>query len=268
MNLLFLVPLLLVLAVIGLCLTSAKARCFFYDLGDGLSQVVFAHMARRGLVLFTFNFPEGTRFYFCSSANFASAKSITALTNANPASATSASHGYVDNDEVLVLSGWEDATNQVLRVDQQDVNTFTLLGLDTTNTRFFPAGSGTGTAQKVGTWVQIPQVTNIQTSGGDPRFTDVQLLASRNVLKIPTGFNATTTVLTLAHDPADANWQTMIGISRGLTPVAFKMALGGGGTTYGYGYMAVNESPKMNVNKVNEVDATFAFLGRQFSYST
>src|SRR5438067_1343798 len=83
-----------------------------------------------------------------------------ALTNANPALATSASHGYVDNDEVLVLSGWEDATNQVLRVDQQDVNTFTLLGLDTTNTRFFPTGSGIGTAQKIGTWVQIPQVLN------------------------------------------------------------------------------------------------------------
>jgi hypothetical protein len=46
------------------------------------------------------------------------------------------------------------------------------------------------------------------------------------------------------------------------------MALGGGGTTYGYGYMAVNESPKMNANQVNQVDVTFAFLGRQISYST
>jgi hypothetical protein len=215
-----------------------------------------------------FNFPEGTRFYFCSLDQFAGAKSVTALTNANPAVATSASHGYVDNDEVLLLSGWEDATNAIYRVDQQDTNTFNILGLDSTSTKFYPAGSGTGTTQKVGTWVQIPQVTGVQTQGGDPRFTDVQLLASRNALKIPTGFNATTTVLTLAHDPADANWLTMVGISRTLEPVAFKMALGGGGTTYAYGYMAVNESPKMNVNQVNTVDASFAFLGRQISYST
>lgn len=215
-----------------------------------------------------FNLPEGTRFYFCSSDNFASAKTISAVTNASPAVATSTSHGYVDNEEVVFFSGWEDANYGMFRVDQSDANTFSFLGLNSTNTRFFPAGSGTGTTQKVGTWVSIPQVTNIQTSGGDPRFTDVNLIASRNSIRIPTGFNATTTVLTLAHDPADANWLSMIDISRALTPVAFKMALGGGGTTYGYGYMAVNESPSMTVNQVNTVTATFAFLGRQFSYST
>jgi hypothetical protein len=60
----------------------------------------------------------------------------------------------------------------------------------------------------------------------------------------------------------------MIDISRALTPVGFKMALGGGGTTYAYGYMAANESPKMNVNQVNTVDVSFAFLGRQISYAT
>lgn len=216
----------------------------------------------------SFNFPEGTRFYFCSSDDFAAAKTISAVTNANPAVATSTSHGYVDDEEVIFTSGWEDATNTMFRVDQSDTNTFSFLGLNSTSTRFYPAGSGTGTTKKVGTWVQIPQVTAINTSGGDPRFTDVQLLASRNQIRIPTGFNATTTVLTLAHDPADANWLTMIDISRALTPVAFKMALGGGGTTYAYGYMAVNEAPRMNVNQVNTVDVSFAFLGRQISYST
>lgn len=216
----------------------------------------------------SFNFPEGTRFYFCGSDTFASAKTISAVTNADPAVASSTGHGYVDDDEVMFTSGWEDATNAIYRVNQTSTDAFEFLGLNSTNTRFFPSGTGTGTTQKVGSWVSIPQVTNIQTSGGDPRFTDVQLLASRNALKIPTGFNATTTVLTLAHDPANANWLSMVDISRQLLPVGFKMALGGGGTTYGYGYMAVNESPKMSVNKVNEVDVTFAFLGRQYSYAT
>lgn len=215
-----------------------------------------------------FNFPEGTRFYFCSSSDFASAKDVTAVTNANPAVATASAHGYVDNEEVLFNSGWEDANYNIFRVDQSDTSTFSFLGLNTTSTRFFPAGTGTGTTQKMGSWVTIPQVTGINTSGGDPRFTSIQLLASRNELKIPTGFNATTTVLTLAHDPANANWLSMIDISRALTPVGFKMALGGGGTTYGYGYMAVNEAPKMTANQVNSVDVTFAFLGRQMSYST
>jgi len=216
----------------------------------------------------TFYFPEGTHWYFCSSEDFAAAKTISAVSNANPGVATSTAHGYVDNDEVMFDSGWEDATNAIYRVNQTATDNFEFLGLNTTSTRFFPSGSGTGTTKKVGTWVEIPRVTGIQTSGGDPRFTDVQLLASRNTIRIPTGFNATTTVLQMAHDPANANWLTMIDISRSLTPVAFKMALGGGGTTYGYGYMAVNEAPQLNVNQVNTVSATFAFLGRQFTYST
>jgi hypothetical protein len=263
----FLVPL-LVSALAAVLLLSPRARSFVFDCGRALAQMLFGHMARSGLVLGAFNFPEGTRFYFCSSDDFAAAKSVTALTNANPAVATAASHGYVDNDEILLTSGWEDATSALYRVDQQDTNTFHVLGLNATSTRFFPAGSGIGEAQKVGTWVQIPQVIGIQTSGGDPRFTEVQLLASRNSIRIPTGFNASNTVLQLAHDPDDANWLEMVDISRALTPVAFKMALGGGGTTYGYGYMAVNEAPQMNANQVNQVTATFAFLGRQISYGT
>lgn len=249
---------------VALVALKAMLAAAFYPLFVLLTR----HMQRSGLMLGAFAFPEGTRFQFCLNTNFAAAKTVTAVTNANPASASSAAHGYLTNDEIMFTSGWEDATNTIYRANVVDVNTYTFLGLNTVSTRFYPAGAGTGSTQKVGTWVSIPQVVNVETSGGDPRFTEVQLLASRNSLKIPTGFNATTTVITMAHDPADANWLTMIDISRTLAPVAFKMALGGGGTTYAYGYMAVNEAPKLNVNNVNTVQVSFAFLGRQISYST
>ncbi|GAB3763472.1 phage tail protein [Ramlibacter monticola] len=258
----------LALAVIAFALFTPSGRDLARDFGDRVSQAIFGHMTRNGLVLGTYNFPEGTRFYFCSSANFAAAKTITALTNANPALATSTSHGYVDNDEIFLDSGWEDAKNAIYRVDQQDVNGFQVLGLNTSSTSFYPAGSGTGTAKKVGSWVQIPQVLGIQTSGGDPRFTQVSPLASRNSQNIPTGFNPSTTTLSLGHDPADVNWLAMVDISRTLTPVAFKMVLGGGGTTYGYGYMACNEQPQLNQNQVNAVSVVLSFQGRQISYST
>lgn len=266
LTLLILVLLVALAALLVVC--SPKARGFVADLGYGLSQMVFGHMVRSGLILGSYKFPEGTRFYFCSSANFASAKTITALTNANPASATSASHGYVDNDEILLVSGWEDASNTIWRADQQDVNTFTIQGLNSSSTAFYPAGSGTGTAQKVGTWVQIPQVLGINTSGGDPRYTTISPLASRNSTNIPTGFNPANTTLTIGHDPADVNYLAMVDISRTLTPVAFKMTLGGGGTTYGYGYLAVNETPSLNQNQVNTVTVALAFQGRQISYAT
>ena len=209
-------------------------------------------------------FPEGSSQQF--SQTFASAKTITALTNANPAVATSTAHGYSTGDEVLVTSGWEDATDSVYKVETVDANSFKLLGLDTSNTGFFPAGTGTGTAQKVSGWTAIPQVLTISGSGGDARFTDVQLLARRNSLKIPTGFNATSITLSLAHDASQPGYITMLGISRNLSKVAFKQVISGGAVTYGYGYMNVSELPKLNSNSVNTVDAAMTVIGRSLSY--
>lgn len=209
-------------------------------------------------------FPEGSAQQF--SQTFASAKTISAVTNANPAVATSTAHGYATGDEVLFTSGWEDATDTVFKIEVVDANSFKILGLDTTNTGFFPAGTGTGTTQKISGWTAIPQVLTVSGSGGDARFTDVQLLAKRNALKIPTGFNATSITLTLAHDPAQANFITMQGISRNLSKVAFKQVISGGAVTYGYGYMSVSEMPKLNNNQVNQVDAAITVIGRSISY--
>lgn len=210
-------------------------------------------------------FPEGAKFYF--SSTFASAKTITALTNASPAVATAAAHGFASNDEILLSSGWEDATDAAYKITVSDAATFSVNGLVTTDTNFFPTGSGTGSAQKISSWTEIPQVLSIATSGGDPRFTTISPLAKRNSINVPTGFNAQSITLTLGHDPSNANFQAMQAVSRGLTKVAFKMVLSGGGTSYGYGYLAVNEVPALNVGQANTVQAAFSLLGRSISYS-
>lgn len=210
-------------------------------------------------------FPEGSSQQF--STTFASAKTISAITNANPAVATSTAHGYATGDEILLTSGWEDATDSVFKIEVVDANSFKILGLDSSNTGYFPAGSGVGTAQKISGWTVIPQVLSISSSGGDARFTDVSPLSKRNAIKIPTGFNATSITLSMAHDPSLAAYQTMLGISRSLSKVAFKQVLGGGSTTYGYGYLSVSEMPKLNNNSVNTVDAAMTILGRSISYA-
>jgi len=209
-------------------------------------------------------FPEGSSQQF--SQTFASAKTITALTNANPAVATSVAHGYTTGDEILITSGWEDATDSVYKITVLTADTFSIQGLDTTNTGFYPVGTGAGTAQKISGWTAIPQVLTISGSGGDARFTDVQLLAKRNALRIPTGFNATSITMSLAHDAANPNYVTMVGISRNLSKVAFKQVISGGSVTYGYGYLSVSEMPKLNSNQVNSVDAALTVIGRSISY--
>lgn len=209
-------------------------------------------------------FAEGSKFYF--STTFASAKTVTAITNASPAVATSVSHGYSDNDEILFTSGWEDATSSVYRVDQLTADTFSVLGLNATDTNWYASGSGTGDAKKISTWVEIPQLLNISSSGGDARFTNVELLGKRNSLAIPTGFNAQQLTLTLAHDPDQVAWDSMINIARTLTPVAIKAVMGGGSVGYGYGYMSVSEMPALARNSVNSVQASIALLGRFITY--
>jgi hypothetical protein len=210
-----------------------------------------------------YNFPEGSKFQF--SSTFAAPKTVTIASNAATSVLTAVAHGLVDNDEFLFTSGWEDASNSVYKADQLTADTLGALGLDTTSTTFFAPGTGIGTLQKVSNWTDIPQVLTISNSGGDARFTTVQPLASRNGIQIPTGFNAASTTLTLAHDPSLANYQTMVAISRTQQKVAFRI-VGGGGTTYGYGYMSVSETPQMQSGQVNQVQVAISMLGRTISY--
>lgn len=211
-------------------------------------------------------FPEGSRFSF--SRTFAAPKTVSGISNGNPALATSTAHGFVDGDEILLVSGWEDATDTVYRIDQQSVDNFQLLGLNSTNTDFYPAGTGTGTASKISNFQEIPQVLTISTTGGDPRFTTISPIARRNSINVPTGFNATSITLTLGHDPANATYQEMLDISRSLEKVAFKMVLAGGAAVYGYGYLNVAETPSLNVNQANQVTCALTMLGRTMSYAT
>lgn len=211
-----------------------------------------------------YSLPEGSSQQF--SNTLAAAKTITAITNANPAVATCTGHGYTTGDEIMLSSGWEDANDSVYKIESVDSNSFKILGLDSTNTSFFPAGSGGGSAQKLSAWTAIPQVLTISASGGDARFTDVTPLAKRNGIRIPTGFNATSVTLSLGFDATTPAYKTMVGISRSLSKVAFKQVLSGGSVQYGYGYMSVSEFPKLNNNQVNTVDAALTFLGRTMSY--
>ena len=209
-------------------------------------------------------FAEGSKIQFTQT--MAGAKTITVATNANPCVMTSVAHGYSTNDEILLTTGWEDATDSVYKITVLTADTFSVTGLDTTNTGYFASGSGVGTAQKLSTWLDIPQVLTVSSSGGDARFTDISPLAKRNSIKVPTGFNATAMTLTLGHDASQANYITMLGISRNLSKVAIKQVISGGAVTYGYGYMSVSENPKLNVNQANTVDAALTILGRTVSY--
>lgn len=212
----------------------------------------------------SYYFAEGTKVYY--STTFAAAKTITAVTNASPAVASSTAHGYVDLDPVLLSSGWEDATDAVFEVDQLTADTFGITGLDSSNTTWFAPGSGAGTAQKVSTWVEVPQVLTISPNGGGIKYGTVDPLGSRQAKKQPIGFEAVGLDLKIGYDANNAVIKTLQTLTRVNTKVAVKLVIPGGGRVYGYGNINVSEFPEISKGNAIQLSVGIGFDGRAISY--
>lgn len=215
----------------------------------------------------TYKFPEGGKFLY--SITFEAAKTLSTMSNANPCSAASAAHGYSDGDEIMLTSGWEEATDSVYKVDQTDTGNFLILGLDTSDTTQYSAGGGSNsTAKKItgNSWVEVPQVLTIDSQGGDPRMGTVNPVFKRQGVTQPLGFNPVTINMNIGHDASNATYLAMLGISRRRQLCAFKQQLADGSVTYGYGYMSVGEFPKLQAGNANQVPVVIAIQGRAISY--
>ena len=80
------------------------------------------------------------------ATTYGSSKTMSAVTNANPAVATlESSHGVSVNDIMEMSSGWPDLDDKILRASVVNTNDVTLEGFSTSNTTKFPASSGVGT---------------------------------------------------------------------------------------------------------------------------
>jgi hypothetical protein len=96
---------------------------------------------------------------------FGTAKTVTAITQANPGVATSAAHGLADG-AVGYLSGVTGMTNldgQAVRVNSPATDTFQLEGIDTTDYAAFTAGEYV----PVTAWSTLSRAASYQIGGGD-----------------------------------------------------------------------------------------------------
>ena len=210
-------------------------------------------------------FPPGTKVFY--SNTLASAKTVTAVTNATPAIATSVGHAYVDQDPLVFFSGWQDASATVFEVDQLTADTFSFLGLNALDTNIYSPGSGGGTTQKASTWVEVPQVLSITTSGGGAKYGTISPLGSRQDSKQPIGFEAVGVDMKIGYDPANATIQALQALSRVNSKVALKLLLPGGGRVYGYGNVACSEFPEFGGKDTPlQLSAGIGFDGRAISY--
>ena len=99
------------------------------------------------------------------------AKTITAISNANPAVVSCTAHGLTDGDLIELTSGWSRLNGRTFRVASSLTDTFALEDVDTTDTAVFAAGSGVGTFKEISAWTSVTQILKFEVSGGRRQFT-------------------------------------------------------------------------------------------------
>src|SRR5687767_1355365 len=121
------------------------------------------------------------------ASTYGASKSMSAVTNANPAVATlEAAHGVVVGDIIHILSGWELLNNRVVRVSAVSTNDVTLEDVNTSDTDLYPVGSSAGSVREVTAWTEITQITrNFSVSGGETNYADTSTLKNRQDQRVP-----------------------------------------------------------------------------------
>lgn len=132
----------------------------------------------------------------------ASAKTITAISNAASAVCSCVAHGYSTNDIVLVYSAWGRLNYRAFKVQNLTADTFALVDADTTNTSFYTPGAtaGAGTAQKVTTWVDLDRTFEHNSSGGEPKTVTQEFVESEVPIVINDGATPITRTFSMDAD--------------------------------------------------------------------
>jgi hypothetical protein len=203
------------------------------------------------------------------AASYGASKTMSVLTNANPAVATlEASHGVIVSDILEVTSGWSRLTDKIVRVSAVSVNDVTLEGIDTSLTSIYPAGTGTGTVREILTWTQLSQVLSSSSSGGEQQFLEYQLLESDAQKRIPTTKSAAGISFSVADDPTLAGYILASQANDDRLPRAVRITLPSGAKLFYNAYISLNKTPSLSVNEIMAVEVTLSLKAEPHRYAS
>lgn len=171
----------------------------------------------------------------------ASAKTITAITQASPAVVSSTAHGYSNGDIVyLEVQGMRQVNERAFRVAGVTTDTFQLEGIDSTSFDAFTSG----TAQKTTLGTNITTATSISASGGEFDMIDTTTIhdnARTNMPGLPSAIS-----FTMEHlwDVSNAGQAALKLASDAQSRRVFKFQFGSGGKIiYFAGYVGFTGLP-------------------------
>jgi len=210
--------------------------------------------------------PNGVKFALATT--YASAITVTGITNANPGVATATAHGLANGDPLEVTSGWSALNDRVVRAASQATNTFALEGIDTSSTTVYPASGGAGSVRKVTAWTDITQVLESTANGGDMQFTTYSFYENDFEVQIPTQFSPQSLNLQIADDPSLPGYIALKAANEARAQRAVRMTMPSGSVFYMKAYISFNETPIMTKNQVMAVRATFSLMSRLVRYAS
>lgn len=208
--------------------------------------------------------PNGATVHIATA--LAAEKKATVATNAAECVLTVAGHGFANGDLVLFKSGWGKLNERVFRIGDVKADTFKLTGIDTSNADEFPAGSGIGAVQKITDWVQVSQIVEFSTSGGEQQYVDFGFLEDDFDQRIPSTKSAMSMSIKIADDTSLSGYKAAAKCSDKGGKWPLKVVLKGGGLICYNGYPSMNKTPELVRNQVMAVTLSYAISGEVNRY--
>lgn len=200
------------------------------------------------------------------ASGYGASLTVSGITNANPAVATSTAHGLSNGDFVEVTCGWSRLTNKVVRVSGVTANTFNLEGIDTSLTSIYPAGSGVGSVRKVTGYTQLSQILSSSSNGGEQQFLEYQFLESDAQKRIPTFKSAAGLTFSVADDTTQPGYILASTANDDRLQRAVKATLPSGSVISYNAYISINKTPSLTVNELMAVECTMSLLAEPVRY--
>lgn len=191
-------------------------------------------------------------------ATSGSSLTVTGISNAFPAIATSVGHGLSVGDKIRINSGWTKLSGKFIRVGAVTTDTFALEGVDTTSITQYPAGSGAGNVVEVLTMVQIPQIVTVTTDGGEQQYTEFQFLEDSKQRRLPTVTSAAGLTLTVADDPLQPAYPILSAASDARSTKALQITLADSSLLLYTGTISMNKTPTLDVNEIMRYTVTLS----------
>jgi hypothetical protein len=203
------------------------------------------------------------------ATTYAAADTVSAVSNANPAVATtSLAHGITTGNFLEVTSGWAKLNQRVVRAAAAAGSSVAYEGIDATSVVNYPAGTGGGSVREITGWTQISQVLELSTSGGEMQFTNYSFLEQDFESQLPTQASPMSMTIQIADDATLPGYIALKNVADTRQLVALKCTLPDGSLIVYNGYMSFNETPSMTKNQIMAVTATFSLQNRPVRYAS